>query len=199
MPQTVSRLQEAIIDIGQAQQDLRAAYLGGAPGVLVSGLAWLAADAVWYIWGGFYAFVAICIGGMLIFPLSLLIVRAFRAPRVSKGNPLSILGFEATLPLFAGLLIAFGLLQVSEPFAFAALAIVIGARYFAFATLYGERLYWALGGALFLVGTAFAIKGDILPVHVTLAVGSIELILAGWLFTRWNATQSARETTGLAA
>lgn len=166
---------------------MRSGYLGGAPGVFVSGLAWLAADVAWYIWGGFYAYVAIFIGGMLIFPLALLIARAFRAPKVSKGNPLSLLGFEATFPLFAGLLIAFGLLPASETFAFAALAIVVGARYFVFATLYRDRLYWALGGAIFLIGTGFAIQAEALPVHITLAVGSVELLFGAWLFTRWNA------------
>ena len=167
--------------------------------MLVSGLAWLAADAVWYIWGGFYAFVAIFIGGMLLFPLSLLIARLFRAPRAAKENPLKLLGLEVSFPLFAGLLIAFGLLPISEPFAFAALALVVGTRYFAFATLYDERLYWLLGGAIFLVATAFAIKSDLVPVHVTLVVGSIELILGAWLFTRWNATRSEAQPAPLPA
>ncbi|WP_260582709.1 DUF7010 family protein [Sphingopyxis sp. PET50] len=165
----------------------------------MSGLAWLAADAAWYVWGGFYAFVTIFIGGMLIFPLSLLIARAFRAPRAAKDNPLPTLGFEATFPLFAGLLIAFGLLPFSEPFAFAALAIVVGARYLVFATLYRERLYWLLGGAIFLIGTGFAIRGDILPVHVTLVVGSVELIVGAWLFTRWNAARGDPQTAGVRA
>ena len=61
MPQTVSRLQEAIIDIGQAQQDLRAAYLGGAPfvGEQVFGLTpkqvgyWFAAPSIGYLLGNF--------------------------------------------------------------------------------------------------------------------------------------------------
>ena len=159
--------------------------------MLVSGLAWLVADAAWYIWGGFYAFVAIFVGGVLIFPLSLLIARLFRAPSAAKENPLKMLGFETSFPLFAGLLIAFGLLPISEPFAFAALALAVGARYFAFATLYDDRFYWILGGAIFLIGTAFAIKSDLIPVHVTLVIGSIELIFGAWLFTRWNATRSS--------
>ena len=180
--------QEAVIDIQHAQAEFRAAYQGGAPGVFASGLAWLAADAAWYVWGGFYAFVTLFVGGMLIMPLALLIARLFRAPKVSKGNPLTLLGFEAVLPLFAGLLIAWGLMPVSESFAFAAFALVIGARYLSFATMYGERLYWALGAVLFAIGTAFAIRPDLLPVHVTLVVGSAELLFAALLFTRWNAS-----------
>lgn len=180
---------EAVIDIGQAQDELRAAWQGGAPGVFVSGLAWLAADAAWYIGGPLYAFAALVIGGMLIVPLAFAIARAFRAPKVTRGNPLNALGFETTVPLFAGLLIAFALLRFSETFGFAALAVVVGARYFAFATLYRERLYWLLGALLFAIGTGFAIKEGALPFHITLAVGAAELILAAWLFTRWNAAQ----------
>lgn len=121
-------------------------------------------------------------------PLALLIARLFHAPRVSKGNPLTLLGFEAVLPLFAGLLIAWGVIPVSETFAFAALALVIGARYLSFATMYGERLFWALGAVLFAIGTGFAVKADLLPFHVTLIVGSAELLFAALLFTRWNAS-----------
>ena len=66
---------------------------------------------------------------------------------------------------------------------------MVGARYFAFATLYRERLYWLLGALLFAIGTGFAIKEGALPFHITLAVGAAELILAAWLFTRWNAAQ----------
>ena len=179
---------EAIINIEQAQDEIRAAYLGGAPGVFVSGLAWLIADAVWYLEGGLYAFIALAIGGMLIVPLSLLVARLHGAPSVPKGNPLNRLGFELTIPLFAGLLIAFGLLQISETFAFSAFATIVGARYFSFATLYRDRLYWLFGGSLFLIGTGFAVRADVVPVHVTLAVGVTELLFAALLFTRWNAT-----------
>lgn len=140
--------------------------------------------------------MALCIGGALIFPLSLAVGRLFGAPGVSKGNPLNRLGLEVTFPLFAGLIIAFGLLPWSENFALAALAIVIGARYFAFATLYRDRVYWLLGAVLFLIGTGFAIQGDLLPIHVTLAVGSAELLFAALLFTRWNATL-ARPSAGV--
>ena len=136
--------------------------------------------------------------------MSLVIERLARAPRVSKDNGLHKLGLEATFPLFAGLLIAFGLLPWSANFAFAALAIVIGARYFAFATLYRERVYWLLGSAIFLIGTGFAVQADALPVHVTLVVGSAELLFGAWLFTRWNAaaartSSSVDQTAGLRA
>lgn len=166
---------------------MRAGWLGGAPGVLLSGLAWLVADAVWYIAGPVIAFLALCVGGMLIVPLSMLIARLFRAPAPAKDNPLNRLGFEVTVPLFAGLLIAFTLLQWSADFAFAAFAIVIGARYFSFATLYRDRTYWLLGGGLFLIATGFAVGADLAFFHVTLAVAATELLFGAWLFTHWNA------------
>ncbi len=167
--------------------------------MFVSGLAWLVADAAWYVWGGYYAFIALFAGGVLIFPLSLAIAKAMRAPSPTKGNPLTLLAFETTFPLFAGLFIAYGLLQLSPDLvglAFAAFATIIGARYFGFATLYRERVYWLLGMVLFLIGIGFALDAFLalnggtsrLPFHVTLAVGSAELLFSAWLFTRWNAS-----------
>jgi hypothetical protein len=170
---------------------MRAAYQGGAPGVLISGLAWLAADVAWRLEDGFIAFLVLLVAGMLIFPLSLLVARLFRAPPVSKDNALKKLAIEATFPLFAGLLIALILAPHDHQLALAVVAIVIGARYFAFATLYRERIYWLLGGALFLIGTGFTVRADALPVHVTLVVGSVELLFGALLFTRWNASAAA--------
>ena len=55
----------------EAQADLRRAYVGGGPGAFVSGLLWLAAAWVEAKYGIRTAFVALFLGGMLIYPLGL--------------------------------------------------------------------------------------------------------------------------------
>ena len=97
--------------LAAAQQDLARAYAGGAPGVLVSGLVWLIAGAVWQFHGTMAAFAALFVGGMAIHPLGVLIERiAFKGPKATVGKPLETLAIEATIPLFVGVLIAWVLL-----------------------------------------------------------------------------------------
>ena len=176
---------EASIDIEQAQLNMREGYVAGAPGVLVSGLVWLAAGIVWAGQGARLAFTVLFVGGMLIFPLSAAISRfAFQAPAVAKDNPLNRLGLESTVPLFAGLLIAYVLLPISPPQAIALLAVAVGARYFSFATLYGDRGFWLLGGAIALVGAAFSLGWIQDGLNVAMCVGIVEISFTGLLLAR---------------
>lgn len=173
------------LDLGKAQDELRAGYVSGAPGVAISGLVWLAAGIVWIMQGTNAAFALLFVGGVAIFPLSVLACRLlFRAGPISKENPLNRLGFETTVPLFAGLFVTFTVLSRSAPLAFSLFATIVGARYFAFATLYRDLTYWALGATLFAAGFAFAAFGKALPLNVALCIGAIELIFSALLFAR---------------
>lgn len=176
------------MDFSGAQRDLASTNVGGAPGVLVSGLVWLIAGVVWMRFGVVSAFAALFVGGMLIVPAALAIERmVFSAPKASLGNPLERLGLESTFVLFAGILIGYGLLQVAPQLAIPALAITIGARYFTFRTLYDEPLFWLLG-ALIATAAAFAALGlAYLPGNLALIVGVIEVGFAALLLTRWKA------------
>ena len=166
-----------------AQRDMSAAYAGGAPGVLVSGLVWLVAGFVWLRFETGTAFAALFVGGMLIMPLSVLVARGLLGTnRPMPGNPLERLALESTFFLFAGILIAYALLQVAPALVFPAMAVTIGARYFTFRTIYGDPLYWALASCIVAAGAA-AVK-VVLPGNLALAVGTIELVFAAWLFAR---------------
>ncbi|TRW18107.1 DUF7010 family protein [Glacieibacterium frigidum] len=171
----------------QAQDELRAAYLGGVPGVAVSGLVWLVAGLVWDARGPGTAFIALFFGGIAIFPLSLAVARAFGAKPASKTNPLNALGFETTVPLFAGLFVAYALIGRDPPLAFALFAAIVGARYFAFATLYRDRTYWVLGGVMMAVGYVAAIKAALLPLNVAICIGAVEFVFAAILAARHRA------------
>ncbi|HEX8443842.1 MAG TPA: hypothetical protein VF631_09370 [Allosphingosinicella sp.] len=175
------------MEFSAAQRDMVGAAIGGAPGVLVSGLVWLAAGVVWLRWDVAFAFGALFIGGMLIVPASLAIARlVFNAPKVSPGNPLERLGLESTFVLFGGILLAYIMLHTASELVFPVMAITIGVRYFTFRTLYDEPAYWALGGSLAAIGAVSAIGLVTLPMNLALAVGTIEIGCAGLLFARWK-------------
>jgi hypothetical protein len=173
--------------LSSAQQDLARAYAGGAPGVLVSGLVWLVAGAVWRLHGPMPAFAALFVGGMAIHPLGVLIKHiAFKAPKATVGKPLEALALEATIPLFVGVLIAWVLLVRAPDLAIPTFAAIVGARYFLFRTMYGEIAYWALGAAILLVA-GIAMFGVALPLNLGFLVGAIELVAAALILQRWRA------------
>ncbi|KTE06142.1 DUF7010 family protein [Sphingopyxis sp. H115] len=172
--------------LAAAQHDLARAYAGGAPGVLVSGLVWLVAGAMWQLHGTMAAFAALFFGGMAIHPLGVLVERvAFNAPKATIGKPLETLAIEATVPLFAGVLIAWVLLVRAPDLAIPIFAAIVGTRYFLFRTMYGEIAYWALG-AVFLLIAAPSLFGFAWPVNIGFLIGVAELIFAVLILRRWR-------------
>lgn len=167
------------MQIATAQQDLSKAYLRGAPGVFVSGVVWLVAGALWQTQGLATGFAALFVGGILIFPVSTLLCRVgLRAPRATPGNPLERLALESTFVLFAGIFLAWCFLGIAPELAFPAMAVTIGVRYFVFRTVYGNPVYWVLGGLLAAVGVVGALNVVALPINLALLVGAIEIVLS---------------------
>jgi hypothetical protein len=175
------------MDVAAAQRDMTAAYVGGAPGVLVSGIVWLIAGFVGLQQPPGVAFTILFFGGMAIFPLGVLIARVvFRAGKVSPGNPLNRLGIESTIVLFAGILVAWVLLRHASSLALPALAIAVGARYFSFRTMYDEVVFWILGGVLMLIGAGAMLRPPATPGVAALEVGAAECVFALVLLMRWR-------------
>ena len=173
------------MEFNAAQREMSQAHVGGAPGILVSGLAWLCAGIVWSQRGTVTAFAALFVGGMLIVPVSLLMCRLlFRAPKPSPANPLERLGLETAFFLFGGLAIGYAALQVAPELALPAFAIIIGARYTSFRSLYDEPLYWVLGGLIAMAGALVMFRIVALPGNLAIIVGVIELVLAGVVLAR---------------
>ena len=180
------------MDLTEAQRDIARAYVNGAPGVLVSGVVWLAAAIVGSSQGRLLAFAVLFFGGMLIVPLSGLIARTvFKAGKAAAGNPLERLGFESTVMLFAGILMAWVLLEVRPQLAFPAIALAIGARYFTFRTIYDETVYWLLGAVLMAIGTVAMIAPFPLPLGTLWLVGIAECVFAAVLLMRWKSRSGA--------
>lgn len=164
------------MDIKSAQLENRRCFVGGGPGVIVSGIVWLTASLVLSQAGTFRGFAALFIGGMLITPIATAVERiTFRRSAPSRENALVALGLETAIALIAGLLAASLLLKSAPEWVFPVAAMAVGARYFSFSTIYGNKIYWALGGVIVAIGAA-SIWGRIaVPGGVALAVAATEL------------------------
>jgi hypothetical protein len=173
-----------LLHIPDAQRDMRFGYYGGAPGVLASAIAWLAAGLV----AGFHspktAVLVLFGGGMLIHPVGVLIAKLLGRPGAhTKGNPLGALALEGTIFMLLCLPLAYAVSVHRIEWFFPAMLLVIGGRYLTFATLYGWRIFRVLGGALALMAFALVIL-RMPPAVAALAGGAAELVFAAVLFTR---------------
>ena len=171
------------MDIARAQEQMRYAYFGGAPGMLVSAIVWAAAAGVAASGHFTNAVWTLFIGGVMIHPLGLLLAKALGRPGSAKGNPMERLAFECTLTMIAVMLPAWLMSITREGWFFPTMLLIIGGRYVVFATIYGLRLYWAVGGVL--VGAAWlAIFAHLPPLAAVCAGSAIEAVFAVVLFAR---------------
>ena len=166
------------MSVTEAQLDMRHGYYSGGTGILASGLAWFVAAGVAFFASPQKAVWALLIGGMFIYPVGLLICKLLGARGThTRGNPLGQLAGASTFWLIFCLPIAY-LLSVRQPgLFFPAMLLIIGGRYLVFATLYGMKLYWALG--LVLAGAGFVLASLNVSAFVGALVGAaLEAIFA---------------------
>lgn len=124
--------------IADAQRNMRFAYFGGAPGLLASALAWLAAGTVAVTSSAPHAALALLVGGMLIHPVGVLVAKALGRPGSHvRGNPLGTLALEGTFLLLLCLPLAYAVALLRVAWFCPAMLLVIGGRYLTFASLYG--------------------------------------------------------------
>ena len=159
------------MSISEAQKDMRAGYLSGGTGILASALAWAVATGVAYANTAQNAVWTLLIGGMFIYPVGLLICKLLGGRGTySKGNPLGQLAGASTFWLIFCLPVAYGLSLQNPTWFFLAMLLIIGGRYLVFATVYGMRLYWALGLALAAAGFALAVLNA--PAYIVASAGA---------------------------
>lgn len=163
---------------------MRVAYADGAPGVLVSGIVWVAAAVTSLLVDTKAGIWVLLVGGMAIHPVSLLLCRAFAATgKHTAGNPLASLAFEGTAWLMAGIFIALATTFSGLALFFPVMLLVIGSRYLTFQTLYGLKPYWFAGGALCVAGFVAAMLQA--PTWVAAAAGGgLEFVLAAALLAQ---------------
>ena len=139
--------------IADAQSEMRFAYYGGALGIYASATAWFVAAFVAIKYSTSSAVWTLFIGGMLIHPVSVLLNKIMGRPaKHSPGNALGALAMESTVWLIASLPLVYVVSLYRIEWFFPAMLLVIGGRYFTFATLFGTRTYWLCGGALIAAG-----------------------------------------------
>ncbi|MBB3349696.1 DUF7010 family protein [Sphingomonas sp. BK069] len=171
--------------IDEAQQDFRRAYVGGGPGVLVSGLVWLAAAITAQSQGVGRGFAVLFIGRMIIHPVSTSLCRTmFGRSREVTGNPLAGAALESTIAMIGGLVTPWLLIPLRPDFVFPVAAIAAGTRYALFKTIYGDRLFWLLACLMSGVGLLVIFGGAPMSLSTAFAIGGIEVIFAGLLLTR---------------
>ncbi len=139
---------------------MREAYYGGAPGIVSSGTVWLLAALVTLLVSPRAGMLTLIVGGMLIFPVSVLCCKAIGCSgKHRKDNPLASLAIAGTIWMVLSIPISVGAGLFRIEWFFPAMLVVIGSRYLTFATLYGMSIYWVFGGVLITAGAGLGLLG----------------------------------------
>lgn len=147
--QTDSTPIENMDNIKQAQSEMSHNYKYGATGVVVSGLMWLISSFVAYNYTPKQAVWTLLIGGVLIHPISIVLNKILGVSGThSKNNPMGSLAMEGTFFMLMCIPLAYGLSLQRVEWFFQGMLMIIGGRYLTFKTIYGNRLFWILGGVL---------------------------------------------------
>ena len=167
----------------EAQEDMRKAYLGGGTGAFVSGIVWLSAGITALMSTQNISVIVFFFGGMLIHPIGMLLSKALkRSGKHQDGNPLSHLAMESTVILFIGLFIAYLTLQFRPYWFFSIMILIIGGRYLIFSSIYGMRIYWVFGATLILAGICGVLFNK--QFHLIGIVGGIIEILFSFIIIK---------------
>ncbi len=145
------------MEISDAQRDVRTVFMGGFAGQLASSAVWFlsAALAVWR--SSAAAMVALVFGGMLIFPLTQLLLRLMGRPNgLPKGHPMNALAMQvAFIVPFSLPLIGAATLYRPNWF-YPAFMVVVGVHYMPFIFMYGIWQFGVLAATLIGAGVAIA-------------------------------------------
>ncbi len=143
-----------------SQREMRAAFLGGFAGQLISGLIWLLASAVSLWIAPRYGMALLFFGSMFIFPLTQGLIRLLGRPgKVSPTNGLWHLGTQTAFTVPINFLLVGAATLYREHWFFPAAMIVVGAHYLPFVTLYGMRMFYILAALLIFAGTGLGFYG----------------------------------------
>lgn len=144
------------MDVQDAQREVRLDMMGGFWGNLVYSAIWLVSAALGTWVNPTASILAAVIGGFFGYPLLRLALRLSGRPmRMNKQNPLHGLGMQVAFMLVAMVLLV-PVAQYRLNLFFPALMILVGAHYFPFATMFGMRMWLALGGILIVAGILIA-------------------------------------------
>ena len=161
--------------VADAQREVRSVYAGGFFGQLVSGVLWLTSAALGTWRTPRAAILCLVIGGMLIFPLTTLLLRLSGRPAsLSKGNPLNALALQLPLsmPLVAAITVH------DRDWFYPSMMVLAGAHYLPFVFLYGMPMFGVLCGLLVTAGIAVAHHESVGFAHGGWVTGVILVVFA---------------------
>lgn len=176
----------------EAQADLRRAHVNGGAGVLVSGIAWLAATLAFLIARPKPAFVTLFLCGLAIAPVAQLVTKfGFKAPAAGPGKRLEWIAIATVPVLLAGFYVGWLRLE-AEPFAaIPIVAIGVGLRYLVFPVMYGGAVFLGLGAAFIAGGAAgLAMPGSV-ALLMTMFLALMEVQVGSRLVRQWRAAGHA--------
>jgi len=172
----------------EAQADLRRAHVGGGAGVMVSGLAWLAAAIVLIATGPRPAFFTLFFCGLVIAPVAQLVTKfVFKAPQSGAGKRLEWIAIVTVPILLGGFYFAWRGLDEAPFAAIPIVAIGVGLRYLAFPVMYGGPRFALLGGAFILAGATGLAAPEQMAAPAAFGLALIELAVGGLLWRHWRA------------
>jgi hypothetical protein len=149
-----------VVEIADAQRDVRRTYDGGSYGQLASGVVWLAAAAAATVVSPTAGIVALLAGGVLIFPATTLLLRLGGRPAsLPRDHPMNALAMQIAFTVPLGLLVAVAASGYRREWFFPAAMVIVGAHYLPFVFLYGMPLFGVLAGVLTFGGIALALWG----------------------------------------
>jgi len=144
----------------EAQRDVRRAFRNGVVGAGVSAALWLSSAACATVLGPRAGVLSLVFGGMLIFPLTLLLLRALGGPAgLPKDHPMNELGSQVALVMPLSMPVAGAAALFRLEWFYPAFMVLVGAHYLPFAFLYGMREFVALALLLVAGGCALALAG----------------------------------------
>lgn len=181
--------------VAEAQDEVRAVFLNGSVGQLVSGTIWLLSAAL-STWGGTrQGIIALVVGGMFIFPLTQLVLRfAGRPWTLSRENPLRGLAIEVAFMVPLTLPVVAGAALHNVNWFYPGCMIIVGAHYMPFIFLYRMWEYGVLAAVLMGGGITL---GMMMPDAFNTGgwLGGAALVLfgsvAGWLSRRKQSRAAA--------
>ncbi|MEW9797652.1 DUF7010 family protein [Alteromonas sp. CYL-A6] len=167
------------------QRALRDAYANGAAGAFVASLVWLAAAVTLHLSTVSLAFPVLFFGGMLIFPLSVLVLKFMMKRSASApGNIGATIVIDTIPPMIVGFFAAWLLLPHHTSLVMPVATLAVGAHYFGFRSAYGDNAFVVLAGIVCLLALVSALTPWLSSLLLLYLVAGTELIFGVVLLQR---------------
>ena len=114
-----------LMNIVEAQKEIRSHFAGGFYGQLVSSVLWAISASLATFASPTMAIATLVLGGFLIFPLTELLARVNRAPPIGKTNELSALGMQIAFVLPTSMLLLFPVTRYSVYLFYPAMMVLV--------------------------------------------------------------------------